>query len=397
MNVLTEAIPLQVHRATDYPPMADQLAGVFSEVMNLRAGRNQQVRKAGRVRQHLNAVILDLWIAANYSDNPWRAISRNRNDFARETRYRKIYLKYDLLIGVIDDLLSLGYIDQKIGFHDRVRNRGYQTRIKATDQFLNILTFNIKEIVRNPEAPEDETIIKKDASGKLIDYVDDRFTNETREFLKVYNNMIRNTNIDTNAIELRYRHDVTSTTLKQIFKEDSFGRFYGCYWQTLPKEDRALLKIENEPVVELDYSALHPTIAYAFKGIELTEDPYTIDGCERSEVKNAFLVLFNCRDRRHAINTIRSFGIKNVAHLITAIEEAHTAIKGYFYNPGFGGTLQNTDSWIAETVMKRLMGEGIVCLPVHDSFIVAKKYEQVLRDIMAGVFYEKFCVLPRIH
>ena len=164
----------------------------------------------------------------------------------------------------------------------------------------------------------------------------------------------------------------------------------------MPKEDRLKLLLQESPVVELDYGSLHPTIAYAFKGITLAGDPYTIDGCDRKDVKKAFLVLFNCRDRKHAINTIRTEGVKNVAHLVAAIEEAHSAIKDCFYNPGFGMTLQNTDSWIAERVMKKLMEQGVVCLPVHDSFIVSKNHEEDLRCAMYDSFYEVFNIEPII-
>lgn len=395
---LDKAIPLQVHRKTDYPPMTHQLTGVFSELLQLRVSRKQQVRKAERVRRHLDAVILDCWVAANYSESPWRAVSRNETDYRKETRYRRIYLKYDLLMGVLDDLVILGYIDQKLGFQDRVRNRGYQTRIKATHRLLEILNqFDIKEIVRDPDCPEADTIIKKDMSGKLLDYEDDRFTNETREFLFRFNSMIRQTNIGTDDIDLRYKHDPTSITLKQIFKGEGGGRFYGAFWQTLPKPDRLKLLLENGPVVELDYSANHPTIAYAFKGITLTDDPYVVEGFERRDVKKAFLVLFNVRDRHHAINTIRSFGVKNVEQLVRAVELTHEPINGYFYNPGFGMTLQNTDSWIAQTIMERLMDDGIVCLPIHDSFVVLQEHEAALRQTMIEVFFERFYALPRVH
>ncbi|PTR07066.1 hypothetical protein C8R32_10821 [Nitrosospira sp. Nsp5] len=151
----------------------------------------------------------------------------------------------------------------------------------------------------------------------------------------------------------------------------------------------------HRPVVELDYAAFHPTIAYAFKGLSVTDDPYTIVGCERGDVKKAFLVLFNCRDRQHAINTIRGeFHITNAEDLLQKIEEKHSVIKEYFYNPGFGMTLQNTDSWVAEVILKRLTEVGIVCLPIHDSFIVLKVHETELRAAMEDSFYERFNIKP---
>lgn len=78
-NALEKAIPLQVHRKTDYPPVNDQLAGIYSELVQLRKAHNRQIRKAERVKKHLDVIILDLWIAANYSESPWRRMLKNTN------------------------------------------------------------------------------------------------------------------------------------------------------------------------------------------------------------------------------------------------------------------------------------------------------------------------------
>lgn len=112
IKALQEASPLQVHRKTDYPPMNEQLSGIFSELKQLRKANHKQIRKADRVKKHLDVIILDLWIAANYSDNPWRMISLNRNDYIKGTRYRKLYLKYDLFKGILDPYLIGVYRNQ---------------------------------------------------------------------------------------------------------------------------------------------------------------------------------------------------------------------------------------------------------------------------------------------
>ncbi len=402
-EALLEAVPLQVHRKTDYPPMVEQLAGLFGEVAALRAGRNQQLRKAGRVKKHLDVLILDLWVAANYCPSPWRMVSRNETDYRQETRYRRLYLKHALLMGVLDDLVKLEYIEEKRGFFDKQKGRGFQTRIKATPKLLDILTgFDIAKIERDPEAPEEEVIILRDANKKQVDYVDNIFTNVMRNDLGIYNAFLRQSEINMEAVNLRGITDPTAITVKRIFKGDSInegsgGRFYGGFWENMPKQDRLKLMLQNGPVVELDYVAIHPTIAYAFKGISLMEDPYLIDGCERSDVKKAFLVLFNCKDREHALNTVRSeFHIKGAELLLSAIEQKHEAIKDSFYNPPFGMTLQNTDAWLAERILKRMTDSGIACLPIHDSFIVSKKYEAELREAMDTAFFDIFLIYPTI-
>lgn len=394
---LEKAIQLQVHRKTDYPPMNKQLAGIYFELVQLRKVEHRQIRKAERVKKHLDVIILDLWIAANYSESPWRRISLNRNDYSKGTRYRKIFLKYDLINSVLIDLISLKYVEDS-GYYYNSNGKSRQTRIKATSKLLDFLNFDIKKIERDPEAPEEETIIKKDEKGKLIDYIDDRFTNQMRDDLRAYNNLLKQTDIGTNGIDLQYKFDPTSVIVKRIFNgESGGGRFYNGFWMNMPKEDRLKLRINGEEVCELDYAAFHPTICYAMQGMQISEDPYTIEQCDRNEVKKAFLVLFNCKSRQHAINTIRSeFHIKNAESLLQKIEQKHEAISKSFFNPGFGLHLQNMDSWIAEDIINRLTKKGIVCLSVHDSFIVAEKYKLELRNTMESAFQEKLHFNPII-
>jgi hypothetical protein len=46
--------------------------------------------------------------------------------------------------------------------------------------------------------------------------------------------------------------------------------------------------------------------------------------------------------------------------------------------------------------MLKLSKQGIIALPVHDSFIVQAKHEAALVKAMEDVFFEKFGVIPRI-
>src|SRR4030065_2029498 len=82
-EALSKAIFLQVHRKTDYPPMVDQLSEIYSELVQSRKVNEKQLRKTEEVRKHLDAIILDLWIAANYHESPWRRISLNGNDYSK--------------------------------------------------------------------------------------------------------------------------------------------------------------------------------------------------------------------------------------------------------------------------------------------------------------------------
>lgn len=166
---LKEARPLQVHRKTDYPPM--QTDSIWGEVVALRKGESppRQIRKAARIKRFLDALILDLWVSATYEENPWRGVARDKSAYQKETRYRKLFFKYDLFVPLLDDLIELGYVEQKLGNEAL----GYRTRIKATPKLLDGCTsWDIAHIYRATDVPEEETIIRKDESGNVVDYTD---------------------------------------------------------------------------------------------------------------------------------------------------------------------------------------------------------------------------------
>ncbi len=74
------------------------------------------------------------------------------------------------------------------------------------------------------------------------------------------------------------------------------GRAYG-WWQSIPGTARASMTINGEPVVEVDYSALHTTILYNVAGVRLNGEPYDVNGFERDHVKLRASIL---RNRRRA-------------------------------------------------------------------------------------------------
>ena len=77
------------------------------------------------------------------------------------------------------------------------------------------------------------------------------------------------------------------------------GRFYGGWWQELPKAKRRHLLIDGEAVIELDFRALHPRLCYQMSGQPLgpMDDPYAFPGmkgvAQRNLVKTALNQLIN--------------------------------------------------------------------------------------------------------
>ncbi len=178
------------------------------------------------------------------------------------------------------------------------------------------------------------------------------------------------------------------------------GRFYS-QGSNLPHKSfnaRDFILFDGEETVELDYSSLHPNIAAAEQGYPLNDshDPYS--GSEmvalapsRDLNKKALNALINCSTLRQANSWIRS-NIPSCENKPSAYRKAvlaHNPFLKDYIGTDAGVRLQNIDSDMAEEIMIRFINHTDSCiLPFHDSFRVARQYEDLLKTIMTEVWEE---------
>ncbi|QWE19490.1 hypothetical protein [Polynucleobacter corsicus] len=176
--------------------------------------------------------------------------------------------------------------------------------------------------------------------------------------------------------------DLTMVQLRRIFSRNSMklgGRFYGGWWQFIPKKYRVHITINFMPTREVDYSGLHPYMMYHLDNLPPPEgDMYDIGiwktDAERARkrpiVKEFFNAIVNDEygEYQLAKEDKKILGLSN-KQLREKLAHKHHLISHRF-NSGYGLTLQYEDSKIAERVMLILLKQGIACLPMHDSFIV---------------------------
>jgi hypothetical protein len=65
----------------------------------------------------------------------------------------------------------------------------------------------------------------------------------------------------------------------------------------------------------------------------------------------------------------------NFTPIIKAAKKHHILISKYF-GSGIGIKLQNYDAKIAVNVVSHFTAKGVPCLPIHDSFIIDKRYKE---------------------
>jgi hypothetical protein len=317
-------------------------------------------------------------------------------------RYRNIGYTYDSVAGSADFLAAAGWIDNWIATSGRPS--GTQSTMVARPKFVELVGgITGDDIVPRPDR---EPIWLKDSTGALVDYRDNRETSRMRQRLERINEAIGGTTIGVpgteqlghvscsgeNVIDFRQKY------MRRIFNGDMKrgGRFYDRgAWQNVPKKDRARITVCGEATVELDYAQLHPKLVYSRAALPLEGDSYTLPGWSRPVGKSAFNILLNARTHQAAIGAIaesepmldafppmdRPGRRKLAAALIRDLKSLHAPVAGLFHT-GVGLELQRIDGDMAERVQISLLGKGIVCLPIHDSFIVAARHVDHLREAM---------------
>ncbi|TPL51612.1 hypothetical protein [Mesorhizobium sp. B2-4-6] len=186
----------------------------------------------------------------------------------------------------------------------------------------------------------------------------------------------------------------SANSLYRVFNDGSFdhgGRFYGGWWQNVPKEYRRFITINGVPTVEIDFSSMQPAMLYAKIGQQIEGDAYAIDGFPselRPLVKTATLKMINAPGRIQAPSRPALPEGISWKGLQQAILDKHEPIAEYFRS-GEGIRLQRLDSDIAENVIMRMMNRGIPVLPIHDSFIVATEYGDELSGVMLDAYRER--------
>ena len=201
-------------------------------------------------------------------------------------------------------------------------------------------------------------------------------------------------------------------SLHRVFNDAELqtgGRFYGGWWQNIPKEYRHHLAVNGKKMVELDYSNQHPSILYAQAAeirpadcyadvVPSSSLPQDVTKKElRSAVKAAFNAMLNSpRPLRQPPKGVRpsQFGL-TWREFSEAIIAFHEPIAHHFYT-GVGLRLQRLDSDIAEKVMLHFVEHNIAVLPLHDSFLMHHGYESSLQPVMMQAFEDVVGVSPVI-
>lgn len=318
-----------------------------------------------------------------------QAVSYSRSKMFYCNRTCHPLLTFRRTVGAADALDAGGWIH-----HARQvpGGRGWQSAMAATEQLVEAFTEIVQGHPRLKLLTPRQAIILRDDGGRPID------CKQTREVDRMERQVAALNEAVTGSEVLTMEGQNVTATMTRIFN-GSLARGGRCYaggasWQNMPAADRKRVTIDGEVVVELDFTALHPAMLYAEAGAPMPSDPYAIDGWPRDLVKLGMLTAINARNIHAArLSIAHSNRMTEVAEpgsqaaltlasrLLEAIREAHRAIAGAFFSDA-GARLMRKDSDLAVQIMLDLQRQGIIALPIHDSFLVAASQKDALEVAM---------------
>jgi hypothetical protein len=340
-----------------------------------------------------NAVLSEAVLADE--TNRWVSFSRRKDFYTGRRRYNGASFTYRTVLAAVEDGVGAGLI-----LEDRALpgSRGRQSRLHARPH----LSERLKECPVHFEPRE--VIWLRDHDGKLVDYAETRCTRRLREEIEAINADMSNIVVDLAGPHAHKvgRHWVVSGNyllptpprVHRVFNRGSFekgGRLYG-WWQGLPSQYRAAMRMNGEPVCEPDYAQLHAQIIYAVRGIPLIGDAYETGEFPRNYGKLAFNIAVNAKDHRRANAAIcqhLKIDRRIASKLLEAIITKHKAVADVFCSDA-GVTLMRIDSDITLMAINDCRSCGIPVLPVHDSLIVQARHAERAAEIMIKAFATRF-------
>ena len=295
-------------------------------------------------------------------------------------------ISYRKVIRAVDTLDAGGWL---VHHKQSPGGRGWQSAMAGKPEFLGELNRLARPL---PFIIPRKTVILRDKDGLSIDAPNTRVVGRMERKISEFNEAL-------SATDARTVEGVgVSAMVVRIFNKnmDRGGRLYGLgsSWQNIPATDRPRISIDGEPVVELDYSTLHPSLLYAEVGAVPPHDCYAIGNWPRPLVKKALLVLINasnlpavrvylahCAEMAALGPADEQAALQMASRVIADIKRVHQRIAKFFH-ADTGARLMRVDSDLAIAVMSKLLRQGILALPVHDSFLVPARHADALENAM---------------
>lgn len=353
-------------------------------------------------RQAITAVASDLAVYAIAAESHGIYLSLSHRKPAQKSRYRDptATRKMSALLKMLSSP-QLDLIKIDIGY-ETAKGKNRATVIRPSVAMMQLIAKYGLSLKDFGEVERTEPIELKTGKenyrdrGRRVDFEETARTLKLREQMQGINSYLAAANI---------RHvgpkavDTNKRQMRRVFTCDSFesgGRLFGGFWQTMKKEERLRhLRINGEPVVELDFGQVMPRLMYAHAGvIPGMNDLYAIKGLGDQDRKGIKKVMSSMQFvmsplKRFPKGTRKYFSEDvKVQDVTEAIMKTHPGI-AHLFHTGIGHHCQYLESCILVEVLRILNSFTITALPIHDAIIVPVSAVEKAKRVMLHTFEVK--------
>lgn len=341
------------------------------------------------------------------------------NNFTMNPQANPLGVGVTTLRTTLKRLTNTGVITKVVGKKLPYRN-SISTTIRLREDLYNTLS-RLSVLFEYPQL----VVLRKFANGVKvpIDYLDTMRSDTIKYELQRYNSLLAKTKIELrDDIGVKIIKTLACPYLKRMFIDNdevdsvgrprfnSGGRLFGP-WVGLRSSERPNIWLDDEPTVEEDYEASYVNVMYmAVTGARYVGDPYKmiLDGSvvPRHIVKSLASMAVNNDTKDSAYKAFRADYMKlrgstdskkagryqdyqrytfntQLDPVLDEFLELHQPIAHlYLQGKELGNKVQCLESDLVFSIVDELTWAGIPCLTVHDSIIVQKKHQGLVRGLM---------------
>ena len=341
----------------------------------------------------------------------------NREKYA----HAKYGVAHSVFKNVVEQLIALDWISMPKGQKPKDGlARRYLVKKKIVNEIksLELAWENLKP-EREPKRRNDLIIVKP---RELERYHKKKgYKLPPRGFEEEDLNALRNQVEELNSYAFQHTFQGLSNSLGEYRNFRGFSRTFNhtLYWggriyggcEQMPERERLKIKIDSEPVCEIDIAACQPTIlssrgvaAVAYDETKLAPDYYDLvvkklhGILNREEVKSVITKALGTGylPRHNWPKDIKKEGYK-WSEVVAVFLEAMPFLELLEPLKEDTFTLQYSEATIIyDTVYNLYKHKNVPTLPVHDSLVTPTKYQDIVMHSLSSAFWYKTGVRPRL-
>jgi hypothetical protein len=369
----------------------------------------------------IEAIICDLSLVELSSDVAAVHISRSNKVLRKPSRY-----KGEVLSGKLPDLLDImaapemAFVEMTPGSQSFkliaaglriVPTGGTQTTLAPGAKLVSrIKRFGVTVSDIAPSHDQEPIVLRAakkphQETADLVEYTDTPETQRLRKEMQDINAWLAQADIECDLSNVHAKNRF----LRRIFNNGTFkegGRLYGGFWQFLSSNDRLTgISINGDGVAECDYGQMSLMLLYAEAGktppkgdlYDLSAQGIPTD-C-RKGIKKVIQAIINSSKlpARMPSGARKHFPKRyTVKKVIEAVRLKHDRVFDLMTS-NTGLRLFRKESDILVEVLRNLMEQGIVALPIHDGVLIADEDKEKTVGTMESIFRKQTGITPVVH